>query len=157
MTKSNTTTARRSTANVEAPTALRIPLSVLATLPEKLRTLAETIKIAAKLCDADYETFRNVHGPASKAYTAANGTANCAVNSFAKLNHLVNTLELQAADNQARAAAALTSAIYNSSGNIHNDDCFKATYKDAATVEATIAALHECGDNIRAALRPFGY
>lgn len=134
--------------------ALRIPLTVLAAIPEKLRTLGETMKVAAAASDAE---FRKPHNAVREAYDDANGSSNNAVNAFGVLQYLVTNKHLTAVVDAARDAQALTSAIYKSSGNIHNDDCFKRTFRDVATLEATLAALRDCGDKIRAAVKVFGY
>lgn len=157
MTNINTTSTRRRSGRAKAPLALRIPLTVLATMPEKLRILAETLKVAAAACGSSSEDFRKAHDPVRNAFDEANSTANCAVNSFGELAYLINTTPLQEAKNAAKIARALTSAIYKAAGNIHNNDAFKGMFSDVATLDATVAALHDCGDQVRTAVRPFGY
>jgi ABC-type transporter Mla subunit MlaD len=152
----STTKARRTTKSTKVPAALHIPLAVLAQMPEKLRLLGETIKAASKTIKGTNEEFRAAHNKVRSAYDDANGTANCVVNSLEQLGELV-TAELSAVVKGARAARNLTGAIYKVSSNIHNDDCFKRTFDDLVTVEATVAALNGCGDEIRAAIRKFGY
>lgn len=151
----STTTTRRRTPKT-AP-ALHIPLSVLASIPERLRVLAETLKICAQATNAEHKEFRAKHEPVRKAYNDANGSANNAVNSFAALALHVKFKSEKDAMEAAQEAQALTSAIYKASGNIHNDDAFKSTFGDAATTQATLTALADCADRIRAAVSPFGY
>ncbi len=151
-TEATITTRRNRRAKVHS--SVRIPLSVLASLPEKLRVLAESIKIASG-CRPD--DFKMRHTATRTAYDDANGSANNAVNSFGVLESLITTAPVKAAVQMAREAQSLTSAIYKATGNIHNDDNFRDTFKDQATVDATVTALHECGDAIRAIVRPFGY
>lgn len=138
--------------------ALFIPLAVLASIPERLRVLAETIKICAAHTDAGYDQFR-VHYflPVRDAFESANGAANQAVNAFAVLETLAVSKSEKGAVEAALEAQALTTAIYKASGNIHNDSLFKATFSDASTTDATVKALYDCADKIRAAVAPFGY
>lgn len=140
---------------VELPAALHIPVSVLAQMPEKLRLLGETIKACSKCVGAGYQEFRDAHNPVRKAYDDANGTANCIVNAIAELG--AGKSDLEDVVSAAQSAKRLTSAIYKVCGNIHNDDCFKTTFNDASTVNATVAALGACGDEIRQTLRRYGY
>lgn len=140
----------------ELPAALHIPVSVLAQMPEKLRKLGVTIQACSKVVGAPREKFRENHEPVRAAYDDANGTANCIVNAIAELSALESP-ELASVVASARSARALTSSIYKVCGNIHNDDCFKTTFGDVATVNATVNALGACGDEIRETLRKFGY
>jgi hypothetical protein len=141
---------------VELPVALHIPVSVLAQMPEKLRVLAQAVKTCSKVVGGSCDAFREAHKPVREAYSDANGTANCIVNAFNELVAL-NGDQVKVVVTAAKSAKQLTSAIYNVCGNIHNDDCFKTTFHDKATVDATVTALNACGDEIRAALRQFGY
>ncbi len=153
MTKTKTTTPPTI---VALPPALHIPVSILAQMPEKLRMLGVTIQACSKVVDGSYEEFREAHKPVRTAYDDANGTANCIVNAIGELSAVV-TPEITDAITSARSARALTNAIYKACGNIHNDDCFKTTFGDLATVNATVNALGACGDEIRESLRKFGY
>lgn len=140
---------------VELPAALHIPVSVLAQMPEKLRVLGQSIKNCSNYVGAGYQEFRDAHSPVRKAYDDANGTANCIVNAIAELAG--DSEELKDVVAAAHSAKRLTSAIYKVCGNIHNDDCFKTTFADVDTVNATVAALGACGDEIRQTLRRYGY
>ncbi len=140
----------------ELPAALHIPVSVLAQMPEKLRLLGVTIRACSKVVGASRDKFREGHEPVREAYNDANGTANCIVNAIAELS-AQESPEMAPVIKSARAAQALTSSIYKVCGNIHNDDCFKTTFGDVATVNATVNALGACGDEIRETLRKFGY
>lgn len=148
-------TDREGTKTVKIPTAMHIPVSVLAQMPEKLRVLGETMKVASKAIKKD--DFRSVHQKARDAYNDANGTANCIVNAIDALNHCSEVNLLEDVIQSAKNAQALTSSIYKVCGNIHNDDCFKTTFNDVGTLEAVVSALNECGDEIRATVRKFGY
>lgn len=151
-----TTSAQRGTETIKIPTALHIPVAVLAQMPEKLRLLGSAIKVTSATINGSRDDFRHAHDKVRSAYNDANGTANCIVNAIEQLN-TSDCQEMEGVVKAANAARNLTSALYKVSGNIHNDDCFKTTFNDLATVEATVAALGECGDEIRATVRKFGY
>ena len=140
----------------ELPIALHIPVSVLSQMPEKLRLLGVTINACSKVIGGSPHEFRATHNPVREAYDDANGTANCIVNAIGELSALDNA-DMKTIVAAANSAKRLTSAVYKVCGNIHNDGCFKTTFADVATVNATVAALNACGDEIRAALRQFGY
>lgn len=150
-------TDRAGTKTVKIPTALHIPVSVLAQMPEKLRILAETMKAASKAIKADDSAFRQAHSKARTAFDDANGTANNICNSFDTLEKRLETDLIADAIKSAVMARSLTSAIYKVSGNFHNTECFQTTFEDVATLDAIVSALNECGDEIRAAVRKFGY
>jgi hypothetical protein len=151
-----TSTARRSTKPTKLPAALRIPVAVLAQMPEKLRLLGETLRAASKTIKGSDEDFSQAYDKVSHAFVDANDTANCIVEAFAQLGELA-TEDLSCVVKAANAAHNLTSAIYKVCGNIYSDDCFKNTFDDEATVKATIAALSDCSGEIRAMVRRYSY
>ena len=148
-------TDREGTKTVKIPTAMHIPVSVLAQMPEKLRVLGETMKAASKAIKKD--DFRSVHEKARDAFDDANDTANCIVNTIDVLSQRLDVSLLDDVVKSAKFAQAMTSSIYKVCGNIHNDGCFKKTFNDVGTMEAVVSALNECGDEIRATVRKFGY
>ncbi|MDP3506884.1 MAG: hypothetical protein Q8T09_02750 [Candidatus Melainabacteria bacterium] len=141
---------------VELPIAMHIPVSVLAQMPEKLRLLAAAIKACSKSIDGDDDEFDKAHCSVSRDYYNANSAAKRIIDAITELSALKSEeiTDILAAANSAKQ---LTGAIHKICGNIHNDDCFMTTFNDTATVNATVAALNHCGDEIRTAIRKFGY
>lgn len=139
----------------EVHAALEIPLALLATMPERIRVFAETLRIASKAINTG--EFSDQHRGLRDAYDNANDKANHIVNAFDALSCLVDgNEEVDAAIAAASSVKNLLTAIYKASGNIHNDGCFQRTFSDAAVLDATMNALRVCADEIREALAPVG-
>jgi len=154
MTTNNPDARRLVIATVDATPAQRIPLAVLATLPEKLRLLAEATKDAASASSKDFDAM---HMAARRAFDAASSAANCSVNTFDELSALVEKQEVRDAWTEANRAQRLITAIYKAAGNFHGSHCFKTTFGVPTTLDATVAALHECANTVTVVVRPFGY
>ncbi|MBA4234006.1 MAG: hypothetical protein C0465_25880 [Ralstonia sp.] len=133
-----------------------IPLSVLAQMPEQLRVLGEAIRHSSEAMSEGYITSVKAYGLAVSAYVDANNTLNGIFDALVELE-LENSEPLKDVFSALRSARRLMGAIHKICGNFQDSRRFMVAFASQATVDATVGALTNCGNEIRLSVGKFGY
>lgn len=131
------------------PATIRMPISLLARMPDKLRFLAQSLETSSKAINIGPRTFTAALRETCEAFDDANNTATCIVSSFEMLGKKTKNKMLRKAIKSAQKTQALVSSINKLCGNIRSEDCFKATFRHFSTLDAVLRSLYIRAEKIR--------
>jgi hypothetical protein len=150
---------------IKLPSALHLPVRVLAQLPEKLTELGIAIAGSASLIPRSQEeeeriaSFTKAHTSVAVAYDDANDTAKGIVDALSEITGTVTGTVVIAEEiyQAATSAKTLTSVIGKVCVDIHQAQRFRSIFSDQGTVNATVAALCAHAEEISTTLKKFVY
>lgn len=151
----------RGSSNKSSPAPL-IPMTVLASVPERLEILADAIdgclkdykrsKTATELDEVPVDSHVNVIG----SFEDVKGNVSRAVDSFSALRTHVFSAGEQTAFTSAEEALALINTIDAASGDLYLRSGILSLCQQPKTIKAIKEALYDCAAQIRSAIDPFG-